>query len=339
MSEKKLLVLHSPTVNSSKGRGTRNTLCPVGSAGEIIFHTSALDQSEAPPSPRPRARPAPFPAWLWPGRQEHSGPRLWPVSGEHWDTPPGLPFLRGDRPACTSGATAKTRGVTIHKLHSTATAPPTETPGSSNIKSITNTQSHDFPQRSGPQAQTGGSQQTLLSRSPGGPTAPLPAETAAAFTPASSLPAAARPAGPPGAVSRRTPLTQGPVSTASCSNAPAGLDCGATWFARSVNTWKEEESDEQKRPSCAKRPTDAATPQTRCHRQCTAGAMPLRIGRTQRVPVDRSVRTLTATLTVLVLLFVGSGHGQYLVVGFLRKLLIRLSATGALFIITLSKKL
>ena len=205
---------------SSKGRGNRNTLCP-GSGQQACDQLTTFDQSEprplpqrqseAPPLPSPRARPRPLSqprCGLGVRSTLHS--RLWPTSGEQWTHPPwpSLPY-RGDKPVRTSGAAAKTRGVNIHKPHSTATAWPTETPGSpGSLSPLLNTQSCDLTQKAllktlevwvWAKHKQEEVNKHLLSRGVlRGTHGPVTCRTAASGPPASSLPAAARPAGPPG---------------------------------------------------------------------------------------------------------------------------------------------
>ena len=150
---KEASILHLPTVKPHLREEATEILSALGRISRLVTNSPPLTRARPHPSPRPRARPRPLSQpGCGLGVRSTLDSRLWPVSGEQWTHPPwpSLPY-RGDRPACTSGATAKTRGVTIHKPHSTATAWPTETPGSSgSLSQLLNTQSHDFPQRSGP---------------------------------------------------------------------------------------------------------------------------------------------------------------------------------------------
>lgn len=151
----------------------------------------------------------------------------------------------------TSGAAAKTRGVNIHKPHSTATAWPTETPGSpGSLSPLLNTQSRDLTQKAllktlevwvWAKHKQEEVNKHLLSRGVlRGTHGPVTCRNSCKRPPSvltsrrSSASRAARPA------SRGTPLTQGAVSTVSCWNALATWTV-SDWFARSANTWKEEE--------------------------------------------------------------------------------------------------
>ena len=100
---------------------------------------------------------------------------------------------------------------------------------------------------------------------------------------------------------------------------------------------KKKKSDEQKRPPSKR----AHRRSPRKHERQTThgrGDHATEDAQDTAVPAGRSVRTLTGTLTVLVLLFVGSGHGQYPVVDS-EEITHQAVCHGAFFIITLSKKL
>lgn len=150
----------------------------------------------------------------------------------------------------TSEAAAKTRGVNIDKSHSTATAWPTVSPGSpGSLSQLLNIQSTDFTQKallktlevwSWARRKWEEVNKHLLSRGVLRETcSPVTCRNSCKRPPSvltsrrSSAGRASRPA------SGRTPLSQGPVSTATCSNALVTWTA-SDWFARSVNTWKEE---------------------------------------------------------------------------------------------------
>lgn len=140
---KEASILHLPTVKPHLREEATEILSALGRISRLV--------TNSPPLTRARPRPLSQPRCSL-GVRSTLDSRLWPISGEHWTHPPwpSLPY-RGDKPARTSGAAAKTRGVNTHKPHSTATAWPTETPGSpGSLSQLLNTQSRDFTQRSGP---------------------------------------------------------------------------------------------------------------------------------------------------------------------------------------------
>lgn len=147
-------------------------------------------------------------------------------------------------------------------------------------------------------AQTGGSQQTLAEQGPKG-TRPVTCRNSCKRLPTCLTSCLARPAGPP-VTSRRTPLTGSRQH--GCSNALV------TWTAATVCSVSEhlERRKVMSRNDLPVKSSQTLATQTRAsdnaRQRCHAtGDVP-----GHKRSADRSVRTLTATLTVLRLLFVGS---------------------------------